>query len=86
MKVRITSGSPSIGAALAWGADRWGRRTAACSQTISLRFFSGRTLILLEAGRAATSINSPGLNGLGTPLRALRALRAGTFRRWIFSG
>src|SRR5262245_58654721 len=34
------------------------------------RHFSGRTLTTFLAGSAATSINSPGLNGLGTPLRA----------------
>ena len=43
---------------------------------MSLRFFKARTLIFVLAGLAATSINSPGLKGLGTPLRAGRA---GTF-------
>ena len=40
---------------------------------MSFKFLSARTLIFVVAGRAATFINSPGLNGFGTPLRALRA-------------
>ena len=43
---------------------------------MSLRFLSARTFTFVVAGRAAMSISSPGLNGLGTPLLALRA---GTF-------
>ena len=39
-------------------------------------FASAIAMILVLAGLAATSIISPGLNGLGTPLRAGRA---GTF-------
>ncbi len=42
-------------------------------RTISLRFFKARTLILVVAGFAAMSINSPGLNGFGTPFLAFRA-------------
>ena len=43
---------------------------------MSLSSFSARTLTLLQAGLAGRSINSPGLNGLGTPFSAFRA---GTF-------
>ncbi len=49
---------------------------------MSFRCFNGRTLTLLEAGRAAISINSPGLNGLGTPRCAFLA---GTLFFSIFS-
>src|SRR5580704_10957712 len=49
---------------------------------MSFRFFRARTLILVLAGLAGTSINSPGLNGLGTPFLAGRA---GTFLRSIFT-
>ena len=37
---------------------------------ISFNCFRARTVIFVEAGLAGTSINSPGLNGLGTPVRA----------------
>ena len=43
------------------------------AQTMSFRPLSARILTFVVAGFAATSINSPGLNGFGTPLRALRA-------------
>src|SRR5262245_30258864 len=37
---------------------------------MSLSFLRARTFTTFLAGLAATSISSPGLNGLGTPLRA----------------
>ncbi len=40
---------------------------------ISFNLFSGSALTLILAGLAAISINSPGLNGFGTPFFALRA-------------
>src|SRR5580698_4574665 len=49
---------------------------------MSFMFFNARTLILVLAGLAGTSINSPGLNGLGTPFLAGRA---GTFLRSILT-
>src|SRR5690606_41597812 len=39
----------------------------------SLSFFRGSTLTLVLAGFLGTSMNSPGLNGFGTFLRAGRA-------------
>lgn len=47
-----------------------GRRPCTADQTMSLSFFRARTFTTFFAGLAATSISSPGLNGLGTPLRA----------------
>ena len=44
-----------------------------------MSFFNGRTLTRVEAGFRGTSINSPGLKGLGTPLRAGRAGRTTDF-------
>ena len=49
---------------------------------MSFKFFRARTLILVLAFLAGTSINSPGLKGLGTPLRAGLA---GTCFRSIFT-
>ena len=43
------------------------------AQTMSFRPLSARTLTFVVAGLAAISINSPGLNGFGTPFLALRA-------------
>ena len=43
---------------------------------MSFKLLSALTLTFVVAGRAAMSISSPGLNGFGTPLLALRA---GTF-------
>lgn len=39
----------------------------------SFNFFSGVTLTFVEAGLRGTSMNFPGLNGLGTFFRAGRA-------------
>src|SRR5215469_17474901 len=49
---------------------------------MSFRFFSAVTLIFFEAGLAGRSMNSPGLNGLGT---FFCAALAGTCLRVIFT-
>src|SRR5690554_1258699 len=62
-------------------ADR-GDCTSDQAEANSLSFFSGNTFTLVVAGFLGTSMNSPGLNGLGT---CLRARRAGFFTVLIFN-